>query len=136
MNKSTTIKKLMIDILSDGDEHTIGEIKHIISSQNNLLLCKKSTLSVALSDMIKKKLVCRVRTGVYMLKMENESIKNGETCLDSSEKILLQQWRDFSEMKIVDANYEMDVEEFIENKKIYELSKEVERMIISRSEQL
>ena len=71
-----------------------------------------------------------------MLKMENESIKNGETCLDSSEKILLQQWRDFSEMKIVDANYEMDVEEFIENKKIYELSKEVERMIISRSEQL
>ena len=28
------------------------------------------------------------------------------------------------------------VEEFIENKKIYELSKEVERMIISRSEQL
>ena len=56
MNKSTTIKKLIIDILSDGDEHTIGEIKHIISSQNNLLLCKKSTLSVALSDMIKKKI--------------------------------------------------------------------------------
>lgn len=136
MNKSETIRKLIIDILSDEDEHTTGEIKRRISSENSSLLSKNSTLSVALSDMHKKNLVFRVRKGVYMLKMENESKKKDETYVNRGEKKLLQQWREFSDMRIAEASYEMSVEEFIENKKIYELSRDVEKMIISRSEQL
>lgn len=71
-----------------------------------------------------------------MLKMENESKKKDETYVNRGEKKLLQQWREFSDMRIAEASYEMSVEEFIENKKIYELSRDVEKMIISRSEQL
>lgn len=132
MNKSESIRKLIIDILSDGNEHTISEIKSIISSNNVLLLSKHSTLSVALSNMLKKNIVCRVRKGVYMLKVENRNIENNETIINKSE--LLQQWREFSDMRIVEANYDMSVEEFIENKKIYEMSKKVERIIVSMSE--
>lgn len=96
MNKSRQVKKHILDLLSDGKEHSTAEIKDYILSKN-IKLEKNSTL---------------IRNALYNLKHENPSLSNinrGKYKLISNSPTL---HNDYSELKNAIAVIEKNLQEY------------------------
>lgn len=132
MNKTIQIENIILDILSDGEYHTITEFKQEIQKVNPELLIVPNSLSSVLYQMrIKKKQVDKQGRGLYILSSENKIIEKKNNDNKEVYTHMLKLWREFYGQNNIlkNASYEMNDEEFMEGKKMYELNKKIEALL-------
>lgn len=147
MSKMNCVESIIADVLRDGDWHMIGEMKAKIMEKNENLLENPNYLSVVLNRLkTRKRMIESNERGSYRLRSdkgeafshtdaENKDYKD-ETCKNDNtvyrEKVL-KCWRKCYNESIgmSSPNYEMTEQQFRNGKWLYELNREMEKLIIS-----
>ena len=133
MSKMSMIEEIIFNVLKDGEWHFIVEIKEKILEQDITLLENKNFLSVVLNRLkTKKKLIESEGRGKYRMIQGNTEEKK-ECRENSCREKMLKCWRNYynKTMSKYELSFDMSEEEFKEGKWLYELNKEMEKLIRS-----
>lgn len=113
------IKKSILDILNDGEEHSVDEIQKIIKETQNIDVTKKhlQTSICQLSD--NQEPIERVGRGIYRLRRKQDEDNANEEI--GSEKIIeiCQKWQELLEQKL---NYNLSDEVYSQYRRIHQLN--------------
>lgn len=129
------IEEIIFNVLRDGEWHSIAEIREGILEQDIALLENKNFLNVVLNRIkTKKKLIESKERGKYRMIQENtEEKKEGRE--NSYREKMLRCWESYYNkvMSKYELSFDMSEEQFKEGKWLYELNKEMEKLIQSFS---
>lgn len=139
-SKSKLIRKLILEVLKDGEEHSIGDLKKYIVDQDAELLEVANTLNSVLHYMIKSDSnIIRVTKGVYRYS-DIEQPANGNGKMIGGRKVEvgesycqiigeIQSICERIEKSLKPLTYELSEEEYQNNKKKYELKRKLESIV-------
>lgn len=136
MNKMATTQDIILELLSDNNLHSIKEIKAKIYEIDSSLLENDNFIYVVLNYLKNKKgLIESGKKGMYRKKkLTNQEIDlESKLKNDENRANILKGWRQYYTRYInkYDISLEMSEEEFRNAKWLYELNKEIEKMIIT-----
>lgn len=131
MSKMSKIEEIIFNVLEDGEWHSIVEIREKVMEQDIALLENRNFLNVVLNRIkTKKNLIESEGRGKYRRIQENtEELK--EYRKNNSREKMLKCWRNYynKEMSKYELSFDMTEEQFKEGKWLYELNKEMEKLI-------
>lgn len=129
MSQMGKINKIILEMLSDGKPHSIGEIKQPVLAANILFEENLNLLYVTLNRLKKEEVIESSKKGIYKIKEKKNMIGifDAEKCRED----LQDTWNDSFE-KLMDSyqlSYTMSEQKFMEGKWLYSVNKEIQKLI-------
>ena len=130
MSKMSQTEKIILDILSDNEWHTVKELKETIKKIDNNLLSNNNFIYVVLNRMkdVKKQIELG-NVGEY--RMNNYTSKTINEIENRGKEKMLNYWRKFVDENVKEQsiNIDMTIDEFCEAKWMHEFIIKMEEFI-------